>query len=269
MTVTAYMTNVGHHALFVKSFNSANNEVKCLNSWGPKNLAKPTIKIDSIYRFYRVSCSARQITSTNPATTFQTSTQSPHSQTLNQNVLKQANASSAPDKNDFADKKQIIENWSHPTYTPNLQEIKKAGRLASGGYLNYLKHMHIKGIHLAAVPEADLCCLTSIVEESIIVDNPDGKDILHAIMENAINCEFIYLCNTNIEKNDIPKRITTKMVRLKNVTGDLSKLFQNLECKQLRLGGMVIDANVTQNLQQLLSDFVEVLEIGGQVKFRD
>ena len=212
MTVTAYMTNVGHHALFVKSFNSVNNEVKCLNSWGPKNLAKPIIKIDSIYRFYRVSCSARQITSTNPATTFQTSTQLPHSQTLNQNVLKQANASSAPDKNDFAERE--ISFWG-------LFEQSQA----------YAHQMEI--------------------------------------MENAINCEFIYLCNTNIEKNDIPKKITTKMVRLKNVTGDLLKLFQNLECKQLRLGGMVIDVNVTQNLQQLLSDFVEVLEIGGQVKFRD
>ena len=158
ISVTAYMPNVGHHALFVKSFDSAKNEVKCLNSWGPKNMPKPNLKIENIYRFYRVSCSAHEISSTN---TSLPSAPVSKSQTSKQTVTVVQNAvtSSAPNKNDFADQKQIIENWSHQSYTPNLQEIKKAGRLALGGYLSSVKHLHISGIHLASVPEADLACL--------------------------------------------------------------------------------------------------------------
>ena len=107
--------------------------------------------------------------------------------------------------------------------------------------------------------------LASIVEENIIVDNPDGESILHKIIQNAY-CECIYLCNIDIETNDVPKKIVTNRVKIEKLTGNLLNLFQNLECKRLSLANIVIDKNVTQYLQLLLSNFIEVLEVGTEVK---
>ena len=103
------------------------------------------------------------------------------------------------------------------------------------------------------------------MEENIIVDNPDGESILHKIIQNAY-CECIYLCNIDIETNDVPKKIVTNRVKIEKLTGNLLNLFQNLECKRLSLANIVIDKNVTQYLQLLLSNFIEVLEVGTEVK---
>ena len=294
------MSNVGHHALFVDSFNPTTLEITCLNSWGPNNDPNPKLALSTIQRVYRVSCSAQKISSPVPApsqkqhqvvqnttTTQSNSKTSPGTQPSNAppgtqpSLSPRVSSDSSDDGDDDDTKDSVLEcedddllhldtflnNWEKADYKPTLEEVKRAARLACGGHLSKVKHMRLRDIAIDSIPKAALGKLSAAVTDEIFIDNVVGD--LKPIFFNMKATKLNIMNSSNIMSSTVPKKIQAKEIHLKKVKGkdkdDLSSLFKSFECSKLFLFNVTLGHEETKVLVQLLQDHVERLVLGTSV----
>ena len=279
------MSNVGHHALFVDSFNPLTNEIRCLNSWGPNNNPNPILPISSIKRFYRVSCSAHQISPTSTTTQQQLVNTAPQLQsnsrislsvgTQQSNTL-QFTADSSDDDDDFISEiiekdlshlNAIIGYWQLPGYYPHLDDVERAARLVQSGHLSTIGYMKLRNMNIGSISKKALGKLAAAVRNEIYLENVEGDLKPIFVHLKKINLSIRNL--NSIDGTSIPENILAKEVYLTSMKGkgkdDLLTLFRSLQCRKLVLNDIKLGKKETKILVQLLYDHVEELELQSKV----
>jgi len=185
----------GPHCLFVVKYDSVNDIVICINSWGPNNNPKPTVKIGDVMNIYRVSASALTL---QQSTTVQQVTSLLSAQNLNSSTRfsspqqTQVYLSNA----DIDNIDNIIKNCETCDYDPPRSEIMQAARLASAGCIISIKYLKLKNINLDQIPPQQLSTLASCVTDEVLIRNVDGDP---ANVIKSVRCERLLFQETTLD----------------------------------------------------------------------
>jgi len=119
---------IGHHCVYVQSFDTDSDELMCLNSWGVID-PTPVINISDIKRFYRVSVTAIPLTKRRPGVTEIKERNKSHDEDLYDDEDDGEKDEEDEDTDEYEDEKtKLIQKEEYSTVNNNQKQIVNGGR---------------------------------------------------------------------------------------------------------------------------------------------
>jgi len=216
------------HTMYVKTYNDARQEIKCINSWGNQD-PEPTIRLSDVNGFYRIVCHA---------------------------VLQK----------DRAQLKKIQNQWSKKDHLPSISAVKTASNLASGGYLTSLDYLMLANVDFdsAKIEVSNWEKLASIIKQKVCLSGVVGD---WSPVFKCLQCKELEIKNREISDKMLTT-IEVDKVNLVDIRGEISFLLKILTCKDLDIGSTDLDEEDSRVLKEALDNRVENLGLDSETTLK-